>query len=297
MITKDHLQKVGLDDAKSAQVMELLGTAAEKLYHEDGYAKAMTDLDRAILTHFGVAKNNDEKTTDYFKRASLEKQTEALNAKETELSQKISELETKLTAKPGDEKLIKELNEAKDQVKKIPDLIDAKVSEWKTKYETTEKEYSAFKTRNSLEKFIPKTKDGLDPEFIKFKVDAVMEKLLKSKEIQTTEDGKILIYDPINHERIPAEVYFSKELDSIAFKASGQTGGGASGNQGSNFSGKSSLKLDESMKDSEKYDAVKEFVHTQEGIDKFDPKFTTRMNELLKENKLEKFVVERSTAN
>jgi TPR repeat protein len=298
VITKEHLLKIGVAEDKAAQAMEILGAAAEKLYHEDGYAKAMSDLDRAILTHFGVAKRDDEKTSDYFKRAALEKQNEAITRKETELAGKITELESKLTAKPGDEKLIKELNEAKEQIKKIPDLVDEKVSEWKTKHDSIEKEFNSFKTISALQKYIPKLKDGLDDEFVKFKTESVMNKILQTKEIQTTDDGKLLIYDPKNHDRTPADIFLAKEFDSLAYKETRQNGGGASASGGvSGSAGASGLKLDDTMKDNEKYDAIKEYVHTQEGIDKFDPKFTSRMNELLKENKLDKLVVERSAAN
>jgi len=268
------------------------------LYTEDGYAKAMNDLDRAILTHFGIPKNNNEPTTEYFKRASKEKETKSLQDREAELAGEITDLKEKLKAKPGDERLIKELEDLKAEKAKIPDLIEEKVNEWKKKYEDTNKEYETFKTKSQLEKLMPKLRDDIDPEYRNFKIESVMQKILQSKEIQKTDDGKILIYDPSNHDRTPADVYLAQQFDSIAFKATQQNGGGAGKKaDGGDFKpGSSTLKFDEGTKDPDKYNQIKEYLGTQEGLDKFDPKYSSRLNELCAEHGLTSYVVTAPTA-
>lgn len=292
MIAKEDLLKVKLDEEKANQVMELLGESAKVLYAKDEYAKAMGDVDRSILMAYGIPKNPNETTSAYQKRAATTKMNEIITAKETEHASTIDDLNKKLLAKPGDEKLVKELQDAKAELAKIPDLIDEKVNEWKSKYEEVEREFNSFKTQSELKSFLPKFKDDVDPEFRDFKVKSAIDKILASKELQKTDDGKLLIYDPVNHERTPADSYLSKELEAIAFKAVIQNGGGAGGDNGNpGGSGKGTLKFAEGLTNIEKYNSIKEHIGTQEGIDKFAPNYSKRLNELCKDHDLTDYVI------
>lgn len=295
MINKEHLTKAGLDTEKAGQVIELLGTAvAEKLYSEDGYAKAMADIDRAILTHFEVAKNSDEKTTDYFKRAAGEKAAADLEARETELTGEITDLKEKLKAKPGDEKLIKELDDLKAEKAKIPDLIDEKTKEWKDKFETANSELETFKKRTEIEKHMPKFKEDVDPEFLEYKKNAVINKILENKELQT-DDGKILVFDPTNYDRPEIKEYLAKELDSVAFKSVSQPGGGAGKEIPGAGGGKGSsdITFEDGATNLDKYNTLKDHLATQDGLSKLDKEYIPKLNELCKEYELTEYVDEK----
>lgn len=291
MITSENLEKAGLDKEKSGQVIELLGDIASKLYPEDGYAKAMGDIDRAILTHWNVPKNNDEKTSDYFKRVSSLKETEKLQAKEAELKKEIEDLTKKLDAKPGDEVLKKELQDAKAEIAKIPDLIDAQTKEWKDKYEKSESELDIFKKKSSLIPFIPKFKSDLDDEFVSYKKNKIINEILEKFEIQTAEDNSLIIYDPSTHKRTPVKDYFDSKFDNMIDKGVNQNGGGAGTGSGGNGSGSvSELKMEADWSDGKKITSIREHL-AGKGVDITDKDYSAQFNKLALENKLEKYSI------
>ncbi len=215
-----------------------------------------------------------------------------IDEKTTELNGKITDLEEKLEAKPGDENLKKELSELKAEKAKFPDLIQEKIKEKEDELIKVKSDYERDKKMWNLLKSIPtKLKVDLDPDYKNFKISQALEKAMKDFDvIEINSDGKILLKNSKNYEQKSADEFFKTELDLIIDKGTQQTGGGA-GNQppGGNGGKNGELKLNDDMSPNEKVTKIREHIASK-GIASYDPKYTEEINKLFKENNLEEFM-------
>jgi hypothetical protein len=292
VITKEHLKKLEIDDEKAGQIIELLGNAASKLYHEDGYKKAKDEVDLEVLTLTKIPKNNDERSSDYMKRAVGEYTEKIIGEKTTDLNGKIAELDKKVKEKPGDEGLKAELQALKDEKAKFPDIISEKVKEKEEELKKVREEYDKDKKLWGLRKSLPlKFKADVDPEFKEFKINQALTEAMKDYDvIEETADGTIL-KNSVNYNQKSAKEYFAAKLESIIDKGISQPGGGG-GKGGDEGAGgdKKELKFDDDDTDSKKLTKIREYLATEKGLSSFDANYETEFNKLLKDNKLENYM-------
>lgn len=293
MITKDDLKKFDLDDEKSGQVMELLGTAAEKLYAENGYKKAKDEVDREILMLTKIAKKDDEKSSDYMKRATKEYSDKLIEDAKTDLNEQITGLEQKLKEKPGDEKLKQEIEDLKTEKAKIPELIAAKVKEVQDKLTQTESDYAKDKKVWNLKSAISgfKFKDDLDPEYREFKINAEINKALQDFDVfEETKDG-LMMKNSTSYEQKLAKDYFATAYESIIDTGVNQLGGGAgTGNKPPKKPTNGELKFEDDENDNSKISKIRTYLATTKNLDPLSNEFDKEFNTLLKEHKLDQYM-------
>lgn len=291
MITQDNLKKIGLDEEKSKQVIDILGDASSKLYHEDGYKKAKDEDDLSFLTVTKIAKKDDERSSDYHKRAVQEYANSLVMAKESELTSQITDLNEKLKAKPGDEKLVKELHELKEEKKKFQEIVDAKVKEKEDELIRVKSEYDNEKKGWALSSSVPTNLIG-EADYISFKRKQALEKAMKEYDVVEEENGETVLKNSRTYSKMLAKDFFSKELEPIIDKGNNQGGGGA-GKGIVPPKNNGELKLDENMSEHEKVVAIREYLTTQKAIPIYDSRYTQEMNKIFKENKLDHLMTEK----
>jgi hypothetical protein len=285
VITIDDLKASGLDEEKGKQVLDLLGDAGKRFTPENVGKKAFDEVDLSVLTLTKVPKLDGEKTTEYVKRAHSESIKVAIAERTKELNDEIAEVKTKLAAKPGDEKLIKELNDLKEEKAKFPDLINGKVKEWKDKAESAEKELTEHKTTSQLKTALPaKFKSELPKKFIDYEVaEALKEARAKFGKMETGSDGILYLINETTYEKVKATDWFAAQLKDIVDGGNTQTGGGAGGGSGTGGTGE--LILPKDMPKSEKVAKIEAHI-IQKGITKLDPKWDAEYKALMIKNEL-----------
>lgn len=293
MLTIDDLKTVGVAEESIPQIMELLGDASKKLFSENIAKKAFDDVDRAVLTITGKVKGSDQKTTDYLKVAIEDVIAAKITESTTDLNTKIQEAEDKLKNHKGDESLKEEIRLLKEEKEKLPDLKADWIKPHKEEAEKYKSELEGFKRETQLRASIPKLLDG-DAEFIEFKVKQALKDTEVYDRIETGSDGKVYLINSKDADKVPASDHFTEKLGALVDSGQQQKGAGAGKQQQQRQSG-NTLKL-EGETDGAKINEIKTHLTTQEGLDILDSKYTTRMNELFKENGLENYMTAKEKA-
>jgi hypothetical protein len=285
VITIDDLKASGLDEEKGKQVLDLLGDAGKKFTPENVGKKAFDEVDLSVLTLTKVPKLDNEKSTEYLKRAHSVSLEAAITEKTKALNDEIADVKLKLAAKPGDEKLMKELSDLKEEKAKFPDLINGKVKEWKDKAENAERELNDHKTTSQLKTALPaKFKADLPKKFIDYEVEgALKEARAKFGKMETGSDGILYLINETTYEKVKATDWFAAQLKDIVDGGTVQTGGGASGGAGTG--GASELVLPKDMPKGEKILKIEAHL-IQKGITKLDPKWDAEYKALMIKNEL-----------
>jgi predicted CopG family antitoxin len=285
MITKDDLTALGLAEDKATQALDLLGDAGKKLTPENVGKKAFDEVDLSVLTLTKMPKLDGEKTTDYLKRAHSEALKLEITNRTTEINKEVSDLKEKLKAKPGDEKLIQELDALKKEKDSFPDLINGKVKEWKDKAELAEKSLNDYKHESTLKSALPgKFKEELPKKFIEYEVnEALKEAKIKFDKLETGSDGVLYLINSQTYEKVKADDWFTAKLKEIIDAEHTQAGGGADTDKSYNKGGE--FILPKEMSKSEKIQKIEEHI-IKSGISKLDPRWDAKFKEIAIKNEV-----------
>lgn len=286
MITIDDLKTAGIAEDKATQIITDLGDAVKKFTPENVGKKAFDEVDMSVLMLTKIQKDNNEKTTDYVKRALNEYSISQSEEKSKELTAKISDLEEKLKNHKGDETLKAEIHALKEEKAKLPDLKNQWVKEWKDKFDETNTKLEKLEKISVLKSVLPdKIKSDLSKDYVDFKINNALENALKNfDKFETSTDGTLFLIDSVNVDKVVAKEFFKENLKDIIDAGTNATGGGASGGNGANKS--NTLQFEPDASPGQKVTKIREFLATQKGIDSMNPKFEEEFNTLLKENGL-----------
>ncbi|MFW6370551.1 MAG: hypothetical protein ACOC10_05020 [Bacteroidota bacterium] len=289
MLTKEFLIEQGIKEEDANDVLGKLGDKAQllvtKKYANDGVNNAYSNIDRSVLTLTGLQKNNEEKTSDYISRAlSHIKDSSGGDEKVQQLNQEIASLKEQIKTGKGDENLkkmldttIQERDQLKTKLESFDKTLEEKTKEWKEKYEQTSSEYQKFKLVSDLKKAIPNNfRKDLPKDYIDFKVNSLIEKVLADYDKIENENGEIVLKNTEKFDVVKAADYFTNNLkDSLEGRQ--MAGTGADGN--GNTPPPSQLSLKEGMSNSEKYQAIKDFV-VKQGLTVTSNEFKDKMKTL-----------------
>jgi len=277
----EKLKELGISEELAPKVIDLHnGVVTEKESIADKRVKkAFDDVDLAILTNTKVAKVDNEKTTEYAKRAY----DTLFETQKTDLDSKIQELQDKLDNHGGDETLKQEIATLKQEKADFQKIKDDAVNEVKTKYDELNGEYTSFKRTSQVKSSLPNNfKKDLDSEFKSYKVKLSIEKALKEYDQVEEKDGKLYLVNSEKFEKKDASEFFKEDLKTLLDEGNSQEGGGA-GNKGKETP--SELKLSEEMPKGEKIQKIKDFI-VAKGISPISNEFSTEYQKLCIEHGL-----------
>jgi hypothetical protein len=282
MITIDDLKTIGLEEEKAKQALELLGDAAKKFTPENVGKKAFDEVDLAMLTLTKVPKNDNEKTTDYVKRANQAWLEGQITERTAQINEEITGLKEQLKNHKGDETLKARITALEEEKAKFPDVINEKTKEWKLKYEQTEKTFNDFKYEATLKSSMPAKFKDLPSKFIEYeKSQAITEAKQKFGKTETGSDGQLYLINETTYEKVKASDWFSERLKDIIDTGHTQAGGGSGDGQSTG----GELILPPEMPKAEKIQKIEAYI-VQSGISKIDPRFAPKFKELMIKNKL-----------
>lgn len=232
----------------------------------------------------GVQRNEKEKYSDYFERLGNEWLPEAINTKAQEkieeANRKAQEWEEKFKNHKGDETLKQELERLQGEVKKIPDLLEAKETEWKDKYETLETEYQTSKFTRAVEDSMPKFDDSVNPFELKAKKQNAIDRLKNTYELSFDDKGNLIGTKDYQKHLVSELLKSDEELkDLILIEQGAGGGGGASGKKPT-----SGLNIPENISKGAAQNIIENFIVEVEKLSKLDEKYPERFKELCKEN-------------
>jgi hypothetical protein len=227
----------------------------------------------------GIQKNENEKYSDYFLRLGNEWLPAQAQTKLQAAEQKVRLAEERFANHKGDETLKADLQKAKDELEKIPDLLSAKDTEWKTKYEGLETTHKNFKFNHSISQAMPKFDENVNQFELKAKQQNAVDRIKKTYELSYDENDnligtkdyqKYLIYDLLKAD---------EELKDLILidQATGGAGGGSQKKT-------KSLNIPENIGKAAGQQIIREYLQTVENIGKLDDRYSDRFKELCKEN-------------
>lgn len=259
----------------SAKEAELKGLANK---NADGiFNGAAAEL--ATLT--GISKGEKEKYSVYFKRLGTEWLPEASKSKIEAAELKVAEAEEKFKNHKGDETLKLELEKAKDEVSKIPDLLAAKDTAWKTKYDELETTYTTTKLKRSITDAMPKFDDNANEFEVQAKQKNAIDRIQTDYELSYDENDNLIGTKDYQKFLVSDLLKNDAELKDLILIDSGEGGGGS----GKKPSGKT-LNLPEGIAKGAAQQIIATYIKDVDGIDQLDDKYSERFVELCKENKV-----------
>jgi hypothetical protein len=227
-MNEEQLKEIGISDDVAPKILELHTSALtereDQLKNEIAKATrtAYGNNEEAVLMATKIEKKDGEQTSDYIKRAVQEKEHQIA----AERDQKIQDLEEKIKGGNTDQALKDELEILRKEKEKMPEVIEEKVGEWKSKYENLFSEYEGYKQESLLRSQMPgKFKEGADHDYIEFKMSQAIEKA-KGYKISTDEKGNVILLNEENYDRVNAKEFFKEELKNI-LPGDPPAGGGA----------------------------------------------------------------------
>jgi len=295
MINIDDIKKAGIaDDEKAQNILTVLGDLSKSLTFENVARKAFDEVDQAVLMHTKIKKNDNEKTTDYLKRAHSEWLNQSVSEKTHDLNKQIKEAEEKYKNHKGDETLKAELDQLKKERDELPNLRNQWVKAEKDRADKAEAEITKIKTEQVIRGSLPakfKAEYEKDKSYIDFKVQSAMEKAQKKfDKFETDSNGVVYGIDSVHTEKLQLSEFFKTELVDIIDTGVSQNGGGAGKQTGGGSAGASSeISFGQSDTDEVKVDKIKAYL-IQKGIMPFDKTWDTEWNSELKKAGLEKFM-------
>lgn len=234
------------------------------------------------LTEFtGISKNEGEKFSSYFERLGTEYLPAQAQSKLQAAEEKARLAEEKFANHKGDETLKIELQNAKAELAKIPDLLTAKDTEWKTKHETVVNDFKAFKFNQSIQSSMPKFDDSVNQFELKAKQQNAIDRIKKTYELSYDENDNLIGTKDYQKYLISDLLKSDEELKDLILidQVSGGAGAGA---KNSSTNGK--VNFPEGMTSSAKNEILKQTIITVENIPFLDPRYPARFNELRKLN-------------
>jgi hypothetical protein len=228
----------------------------------------------------GIQKNENEKYSDYFIRLGLEWLPEQSKKKLEAAEEKVRLAEEKFTNHKGDETLKAELQKAKDELAKIPELLSKKDEEWKTKYDGLENTHKTFKFNKSISDAMPKFDDNVNQFELKAKQANAIDRIKKTYELSYDDNDNLIGTKDYQKYLISDLLKSDEELKDLIL-IDQESGGGAGSGKKTITKG---LNIPEGTGKGAAQEVVRVYMKTVENIDKLDPKYPDRFKELCKEN-------------
>jgi len=266
-------QITAIDTTYSAKETELRSLANK---NADGIFNGAA---QKLAEQTGIQKNEGEKFSDYFLRLGSEWLPAQAQTKLQVAEEKVKLAEEKFANHKGDETLKAELQKAKDELAKIPDLLSAKDQEWKTKYDGLETTHKTFKFNKSISDAMPKFDDSVNQFELKAKQQNAIERIKKTYELSFDENDNLIGTKDYQKYLISDLLKSDEELKDLILID--QASGGAGGGQKKTTK---SLNIPEGMSKAAGQQIIREFIRTVENIDQLDDRYSVRFKELCKEN-------------
>lgn len=271
-LTPEQIQAI--ETAYSSKEVELKALANK---NADGIFNGAA---QKLAEQTGIQKNENEKYSDYFIRLGSEWLPAQAQTKLQAAEQKVKEAEEKFANHKGDETLKAELQKAKDELAKIPDLLNQKETEWKTKYEGLENTHKTFKFNKSISDAMPKFDDNVNQFELKAKQSNAIDRIKKTYELSYDENDNLIGTKDYQKYLISDLLKSDEELKDLIL-IDQVNGGGANSGKAKPTKG---LNIPEGMAKGTAQEVVRVYMKTVENIDKLDPKYPERFKELCKEN-------------
>ncbi|HEY5590680.1 MAG TPA: hypothetical protein VIK55_06640 [Paludibacter sp.] len=231
----------------------------------------------------GIQKNEGEKYSDYFIRLGSEWLPAQAQTKLTAAEEKVRLAEEKFANHKGDETLKAELEKAKTELAKIPDLLNQKETEWKTKHETVVNDFKAFKFGQSIQNAMPKFDETVNQFELKAKQGNAIDRIKKTYELSYDENDNLIGTKDYQKYLISDLLKSDEELKDLILIDQATGGGAGSGKKGAT---NGMFNFAENMSVSARLELIKQSIITIENIPFLDPRFPDRFNELRKLNKV-----------
>jgi len=274
-MTPEQIQVV--EDAYKLKETEFLGLANK---NADGIFNGAAEK---LATLTGIQRDEKEQYSAYFERLSNEwlptKAEQRILDAEKKANDKVLELEEKIKNHKGDESLKIELQKAKDELAKIPDLLSEKENEWKVKYDELETSSKSEKLNRSMADSMPKFDDNVNQFELAAKKKNAIDRISKAYELSFDENDKLIGTKDYQKTLVSELLKNDEELKDLILIEQGQGGGG----EGSAKKLKT-LAIPETIGKGAAQELIKIHIIKNENIDFLDEKFAVRFKELCKEN-------------
>jgi len=275
--TPDQIELVkSVYATKEAEFLALANKNADGIFN--GAAEKLTALT-------GISKGDKEQYSTYFERLGTEwlpsnAEQRILDA-EKKANDKVIEFEEKVKNHKGDESLKIELQKAKDELAKIPDLLKAKDEDWLKKYNTLETEHKTSKLNRSMTDSMPKFDDNVNQFELEAKKKNAIERISTNYELSFDEKGNLIGTKDYQKTLVSELLKNDSELKDLILIDQGAGGGAGGGNANTK-----TLSIPESIGKGAAQQLIKMHIIKNENIAELDDKFASRFKELCKENKV-----------
>jgi len=230
------IEKLELKDKTPEQIQEAYETAftvketelkALANRNADGIFNGAAEKLKGLT---GIEKNEKEHYSSYFERLGSEWLPEASKVKIQAAEEKMRIAEEKFNNHKGDETLKAELKKAQDELVKIPDLLSAKETEWKTKFETLENSSRAEKLNRSLIDSMPKFDNNVNSFELTAKKQNAIDRISETYELSYDDKGNLIGTKDYQKQLVSELLKNDAELKDLILIDNNKGGGGGTGN-------------------------------------------------------------------
>jgi len=277
MINEEFLKEQGIDETKHKAILSAFNEATKGMLTPDDLNKQKGDAVRSMMEGFEnsifeatkIQKNNNEKASEYAKRAFEAFHKTSYESKINELSGLNKELNDKIKAGIKDPELV-------SKIEALEQTLETERTAFKEKEQAWESENTKREKLSAYKSLLPKFKDDIDSEFKKFKIDGVLNELL-GKEVVEVEGKLIIKGDETNgFTNTPVEEYFKESFKSIIDEKIVQNGTGLKPRgQGDNVV----LDISDNDSASEKEAKIRAYLKSQ-GINSIDSRYSEEFTKL-----------------
>lgn len=235
----------------------------------------------AELSNFtGIQKEEKEKFSDYFKRLGNEWLPNASKSKIEKAQQEAKEWQEKFNSHKGDETIKTELEKARAELSKIPDLLKAKDEEWSTKYNELETTFKTTKLNRSITDAMPKFDENANQFEVKAKQQNAIDRIKQAYELSYDEKDNLIATKDYQKFLVSDLLKNDEELKDLILIDQSKGGGGKPKPDGKS----KTMSLPEGISKGAAQQIITTFMKDVEGIDVLDAKYSDRFKELCKEN-------------
>lgn len=279
------LEKDQIEGLSEAQVTAIEAAYTVKETEFKGLANKNADgifngAAAKLATLTGINKEEKEQYSTYFERLGTEWLPEASKGKITTVEAERDEWKGKFENHKGDETLKADLLTAQSEVAKIPDLLQAKETEWSDKYSSLEKTSNESKLNRSISDSMPAFDKNVNQFELEAKKKTAIDRIKQNHELSYDDNGKLIGTKDYNKTLFSDLLKNDEELkDLILIDQNSGGGGDADKNKKP-----TTLSIPKDIGKGAQQQIIKQYVITAEGINHLDPKFSPRFKELCKEN-------------
>ena len=232
-----------------------------------------------LATLTGIQKEDKEQYTTYFERLSTEWLSEASKGKITAIEVERDEWKGKFENHKGDETLKADLLTAQEEVAKIPDLLQAKETEWSDKYKTLETTHNSSRQERYIYDAMPKFDENVNQFELEAKKKNAIDRIKDAYELSYDEKGNLIGTKDYQKTLFSELLKNDEELKDLILIDQSSGGGGGSGGKTTK-----TLSIPENINKGAAQQIIREYMSTVEKVDKLNDKYSERFKELCKEN-------------